>query len=155
MRLPTRSFAAVLLAAGLAITGCGSDDEGASNADAGQSAVDDEPSGQEHGSHEDGDDTGGDDDAGGAAQEIEVEIEHGRVTPSGERVTVSVGQPVRMVIDSDAVDEIHVHAQPEHSFDVQAGKDDQIFEFTLETPGVYEAELHELGDVIVSIEVRP
>jgi plastocyanin len=89
------------------------------------------------------------------AVEIEIEIENGRVTPSGQRVDVQVGEPIRFVVDSDAADEVHVHSTPEHSFRVKPGDDDRQFEFTLNQPGVVEVELHELGDVVVSLAARP
>lgn len=89
------------------------------------------------------------------AVEIEVEIENGQVTPSGERVDVQIGQPIRFVVDSDTADEIHVHSTPEHSFAFKGGVDDKVFQFKLQRPGVVEAELHELGDVLVTIAARP
>jgi plastocyanin len=89
------------------------------------------------------------------AVEIEIEIENGRVTPSGERVDVQVGEPIRFKVDSDVADELHVHSTPEHTFAVKAGADDKEFEFTLNQPGVVEVELHELGDVVVSLAARP
>ncbi|MDQ4008361.1 MAG: hypothetical protein M3211_09740, partial [Actinomycetota bacterium] len=87
--------------------------------------------------------------------EIEVEVEDGQVTPSGERVDAQVGQTVRFVVDSDAADELHVHSSPEHTFAFKAGADDKEFEFTPTRPGVIEVELHELGDVVVTIAARP
>ena len=87
--------------------------------------------------------------------QIEVEIENGQVTPAGERVDVEIGQPIRFVVDSDAADEIHVHSTPEHSFSFPAGAENREFRFKLTQPGVVEAELHELGDVIVTIAARP
>jgi plastocyanin len=89
------------------------------------------------------------------AVEIEIEIENGRVTPSGKRVDVQVGERIRFKVDSDVADELHVHSTPEHTFAVQPGDDDEEFEFTLNQPGVVDVELHELGDVIVSIAARP
>jgi plastocyanin len=89
------------------------------------------------------------------AVEIEIEIENGRVTPSGERVDVQVGERIRFKVDSDVADELHVHSTPEHMFAVKAGDDDKEFEFTLNQPGVVEVELHELGDVVVSLAARP
>jgi plastocyanin len=89
------------------------------------------------------------------AVEIEIEIENGRVTPSGRRVDVQVGERIRFKVDSDVADELHVHSTPEHTFAVQPGDDDKEFEFTLNQPGVVDVELHELGDVIVSIAARP
>jgi plastocyanin len=89
------------------------------------------------------------------AVEIEIEIENGRVTPSGKRVDVQVGERIRFKVDSDVADELHVHSTPEHTFAVQPCDDDEEFEFTLNQPGVVDVELHELGDVIVSIAARP
>jgi hypothetical protein len=106
-------------------------------------------------STEDSTDGPGDVETEDDAVEIEIEIENGRVTPSGERVDVQVGEPIRLVVDSDAADELHVHSTPEHSFPVKAGDDDKQFEFTLNQPGVVEVELHELGDVVVSLAARP
>jgi plastocyanin len=89
------------------------------------------------------------------AVEVDVHIENGEVTPSGERVDVEVGQKVRFVVDSDAADEIHVHSVPEHTFSFGPGTQDRQFAFTVRQPGVVEAELHELGDVLVTIAARP
>ncbi|MGH3366172.1 MAG: hypothetical protein ACRDOY_03120 [Nocardioidaceae bacterium] len=87
--------------------------------------------------------------------QVSIDIEDGEVTPSGERVDVMVGQPIRLVVDSDAPDEIHIHSNPEQSFTIKDGADDKEFEFSLHQPGVVEAELHELGDVVVTFAVRP
>lgn len=87
--------------------------------------------------------------------EIEVEIEDGSVTPSGQRVDVEVGQTIRMVVSSDVADEIHVHATPDRTFAFKSGARNRQFEFALQQPGVVEAELHELGDVVVTIAARP
>jgi hypothetical protein len=89
------------------------------------------------------------------AKVVKVNIADGEVSPSGERVDVQVGQPIRLVVSSDTADEIHVHSSPEHSFAFKAGVRQQRFEFTLNQPGVVEAELHDLGDVLVGFAVRP
>jgi hypothetical protein len=87
--------------------------------------------------------------------DIHVTITDGEVTPAGERVDVKLGQPIRLVVDSDAADELHVHSTPEHEFEVPAGAHGKVYEFTLNQPGVVEVELHELGQVVVSIAARP
>lgn len=87
--------------------------------------------------------------------DIHVKIADGEVTPAGERVDVSLGQPIRLVVDSDAADALHVHSTPEHEFEVPAGARGKVYEFTLNQPGVVEVELHELDEVVVSIAVRP
>lgn len=88
------------------------------------------------------------------AVEIEVEIEHGQVTPDGKRIDVKMGQPIRFDVDSDAEDELHVHSVPDHEFEVKAA-DNQHFQFTLNKPGVVEVELHHLGDVVATLAARP
>jgi plastocyanin len=89
----------------------------------------------------------------GDAVRIPVTIQGGEVDPSGERVSANVGQPIQLVVTSDTSDEIHVHSDPEHEFAVQPGKD-QVFEFRIERPGVYDVESHELEVTIVQLEVR-
>jgi hypothetical protein len=89
------------------------------------------------------------------AERIEVTIRNGEVTPSGERVDVKVGQPIELVVTSDAADELHVHSTPEHAFAFDAGVHHQVFGFTLRQPGVVEVELHELGDIVATLAARP
>ena len=84
---------------------------------------------------------------------IPITIQGGSVDPSGERVDVEVGQPIRLVVDSDTEDEIHVHSDPEHEFPVQPGEN-QVFWFRIDRPGVYDVESHHLEVTIVQLEVR-
>ncbi len=164
MRVSGRRVSALAAAAVLTLAGCGgsaesgaqpaqSPSDSAGTPDGGTSAkTSSTPSGSPS-SADDGEDSavGTEDDA----VEVEIEIEHGNVTPSGERIDVEVGQTIRFVVDSDVADEIHVHSTPEHTFGFGAGVDDREFEFKLTQPGVVEAELHELGDVVVTIAARP
>ena len=89
----------------------------------------------------------------GQTVRIPVSIQGGSVEPSGERVDVEVGQPIRLVVDSDTEDEIHVHSDPEHEFAVRPGQD-QVFGFRIDRPGVYDVESHHLEVTIVQLEVR-
>lgn len=91
--------------------------------------------------------------AGSDPVRVEVAIEGGEVDPAGERVEVAVGQPVELVVSSDAHDELHVHSDPEHEFAVEPGEE-QVFRFRIDRAGVYEVESHELGVTIVQLEVR-
>jgi plastocyanin len=139
----------------LILAGCGgggSDDTGAAGDEQTSSPSASEPASESPSESPSDDAT---DDSTDDAVEIEVEIENGRVSPSGERVDVQVGEPIRFVVDSDVADELHVHSTPEHSFAVKPGDDDKEFEFTLNQPGVVDVELHELGDVVVSLAARP
>lgn len=85
---------------------------------------------------------------------IDVVIKDGKVEPQGKRVDVKVGQPVVLNVTSDAVDELHVHSEPENEFGVLAAPD-QKFEFTVEVPGQVAVESHHLGTTIVKLVVRP
>jgi len=125
MRGAGRWLPAMVLLAALALAGCGASSGGSSTQDA------DRP------------------------VDIHVTIADGEVTPAGERVDVQLGQPIRLVVDSDAADELHVHSSPEHEFEVPAGAHGKVYEFTLNKPGVVEVELHELDEVVVSIAARP
>jgi hypothetical protein len=91
--------------------------------------------------------------AGGSVT-IDVQIRSGEFAPSGDRVEAKVGQPIRLRVDSDQTDEIHVHSTPEHEFAVKPVSH-QIFQFTINRPGVYEVEGHSSDTVIVSVAVMP
>lgn len=84
---------------------------------------------------------------------IEITFDGDTVDPSGERVEVSVGQPIELVVKADAAGEIHVHTKP----------DDQEFEYsegtttlplTIDKPGLVDVESHDLDKVIVQLEVE-
>ena len=81
-------------------------------------------------------------------------IADGKVLPQGERVEATVGAKVTLDIRSDVDEEIHVHSDPEHTYEVKAGQ--PVTEsFTVETPGQVAVEAHELGVTIVQLVVRP
>jgi plastocyanin len=171
MRKPTRPLGALALVAVLALAGCG-DDGGGSDSDSADNAGSDTSATQSPSADESGDEDGGaagedhgDDDHGnggdgdggdgnGDAVEVEIEIEDGQTAPAGERITVQPGQTIKLEVDSDTADELHVHADPEHSFTVKP-TDDQTFEFAIDQPGVYEMESHETGTQVISIQVQP
>lgn len=84
--------------------------------------------------------------------EVEIEIEDGEISPLGETVEAKPGQQIRLEVDSDTHDELHLHSDPEQSFEVTEG-DDQVFTFSLPDPAVYEMESHELGVVVVKFQI--
>lgn len=84
---------------------------------------------------------------------IDVTIEGGEVTPTNERFSGRVGEPIRIRVNSDAADELHVHSIPEHTFRVEP-RAGQTFEFTVDVPGQVEIELHELHRTIATVQVR-
>jgi hypothetical protein len=99
----------------------------------------------------------GSDDNGGSATEtktIVITVSGDDITPNGDRIEVSAGQPIELVVTADAPGEIHVHSEPEQEFEYVAG-DDQKFELTpIDRPGIVDIESHTLDKTIVQLEVR-
>ncbi|TQM32325.1 hypothetical protein [Nocardia bhagyanarayanae] len=85
---------------------------------------------------------------------VRFRIANGSVSPVNERREAKIGQPIELVVDSDAEDELHVHATPEQTFAVrpEAG---QRFQFTVAVPGRVEIELHRVHKTVATVVVRP
>jgi hypothetical protein len=90
-------------------------------------------------------------DTGGETETIEITFSEGTVTPNGERVKVSVGQPIDLVVEADEAGEIHMHSDPEQEFPYEAGT--TTFEIEIDRPGIVDVESHELDATIVQLEV--
>lgn len=84
---------------------------------------------------------------------IELIIEDGTVTPSGERVEVATGQPVELVIESDVAAEAHVHSDPEQTLQIAEGTSTVTID-PIDKPGVVPVELHDPALTLVQLEVR-
>jgi plastocyanin len=127
-------IAAALLACALVLTGCGGSDEPSTTKKvaSSQSPTSDTAEGVGLG----------------------ITIENGKVTPQGERVNVPVGAKVTLEVTSDAGEELHVHSDPEHTFEVKAGET-KTFSFTIDTPGQVAVEAHHLDVTIVQLVVKP
>ncbi|MGW6335133.1 hypothetical protein [Nocardia rhamnosiphila] len=91
--------------------------------------------------------------ASAAAVIVPVRIAAGTVTPADARLEARVGQPIEIVVDSDAADELHVHAEPDHTFAITPGTGER-FRFTVEIPGRVEIELHHAGRTVATLLVR-
>lgn len=85
---------------------------------------------------------------------VDITVKDGTVTPQGDRVDATVGQQITLHIRSDADEEFHVHSEPEHEFEIDAG-DDVEKSFTIETPGQVAVEAHHLEATVVQLVVRP
>ncbi len=83
---------------------------------------------------------------------VDITQKDGTVEPSGDRVDVGAGQPIDLVVTSDAAGTLHVHSDPEQEFAYQAGT--ETFKIQIDRPGVVAVESHELDQVIVQLEVR-
>lgn len=84
---------------------------------------------------------------------VDVTIADGVVTPTNQQVQAAVDQPILIRVRSDVPDELHVHATPEHTFEVKPGPP-QTFQFTVEVPGRVDVELHGAHRVVATIAVQ-
>lgn len=85
---------------------------------------------------------------------VAINVKDGKVTPLGKRVEVKVGQRIYLDMTSDTAEEIHVHSEPEHSYELTPG-DTATKSFTIGTPGQVAVEAHHLDVTIVQLVVRP
>ena len=83
---------------------------------------------------------------------IEIERSGDAISPNGERVEAPVGEPITLVITSDAPGELHVHSTPEQEITYGAGTSEH--EVTIDRPGIVEVESHEPHLVVLQLEVR-
>ncbi|MDX6278903.1 MAG: hypothetical protein QOJ72_3031 [Nocardioidaceae bacterium] len=102
---------------------------------------------------------GGSESDGGLGQDptkpvtVDIVIKDGKVTPQGERVNVKVGQKIALHVTSDADEEVHVHSEPEHEYELKPG-DDKTYSFSLKVPGQVAVEAHHLDVTIAQLVVR-
>ncbi|MEV7398684.1 hypothetical protein [Aeromicrobium sp. NPDC092404] len=85
---------------------------------------------------------------------VAIVIQDGKVVGQGKRVKVKVGAPISLNIRSDADEEIHVHSDPEHTYQVKAGEP-LTEQLTIDTPGQVAVEAHHLDVTIVQLVVEP
>ena len=100
--------------------------------------------------------SGGSSDGSGGPTEakvIDVTFTGDSVTPNGDRVEISVGQPVTLHVTADAPGEIHVHSDPEQELAYPKGESD-VKVSPITTPGTVDVESHTLDKVIVQLEVH-
>ncbi|MUL66118.1 hypothetical protein BOO86_16705 [Mycobacterium sp. CBMA 234] len=84
---------------------------------------------------------------------IDVTIADGVAKPINQQVQAKLSEPIIVRITSDAADQLHVHSNPEHTFDIKAAPDQQ-FQFTVDVPGKVDVELHHLDKTIATITVQ-
>ncbi|RZU30556.1 hypothetical protein [Blastococcus saxobsidens] len=86
-----------------------------------------------------------------AGQRIEVQVAAGQVTGDTGRVPVPLGEPVTLVVTSDAPDELHLHGY-DLTADLPPGQPAEV-RFDATVPGVFELELHDAGTVLLTLQV--
>jgi hypothetical protein len=87
----------------------------------------------------------------GGGTAVHITIKDGKVTPNGDRVKASVGEPVTLHIDADTSGEIHVHSTPEQEIEFDKGTSTK--KLTIKQPGIVDVEDHALDQVIVQLQV--
>jgi len=90
--------------------------------------------------------------AGFAGKLVQVRVAGGKVETAQRRVRVSRGDRVRIHVQSDQADEVHVHGF-DLSEEVGPGKPATV-EFTADLPGVWEVELENAKRKLFDLEVR-
>ena len=90
--------------------------------------------------------------AGFAGTLIEVRVSSGKVETAERRVGVQRGERVRIQVESDQGDEVHVHGY-DLKRPVGPGKPATI-EFAADLPGIYEVELEGAKRKLLDLEVR-
>jgi hypothetical protein len=84
---------------------------------------------------------------------MRIVIKGGKPTGGIERVSVTKGDRVRLVVVSDVPDEVHLHGY-DLSTDVSPTRRG-VIAFRATVPGRFEVELEERGLQIGELEVRP
>jgi len=133
--------AAVLLTA--TVTACGEDAEtpGATDSPSASGAASESPSSEPSGSS-----------TPMSPETLEVEVRGDEVTPLAEEVDLAAGDTLVLVVDADRAGELHVHSDPEQSFEFTSGTEE--FELTLDTPGSVDIEEHESDALVARVLVR-
>jgi hypothetical protein len=85
---------------------------------------------------------------------IDVTIKGGEVTPTNAQFDANAKEPIVVRVNSDVADELHVHSNPEHTFNVEAKSGPQSFQFTVDVPGKVDIELHHLNKTVATVTVQ-
>jgi heme/copper-type cytochrome/quinol oxidase subunit 2 len=90
--------------------------------------------------------------AGFSGKLIEIKVTGDQVETAERRVTVATGEKVRIRVQSDVADEVHVHGY-DLKKDVAPGKP-AVIEFTADVPGSFEVELEEARRKLIDLQVQ-
>ncbi|MBO9523866.1 MAG: hypothetical protein J7518_20215 [Nocardioidaceae bacterium] len=138
MKARPLALAAVSAVLALSVSACGSDDDGGPRT-APETELSATPQAQAPA-------------PGADAKVIKVTVKGDTVSPAAEKVEVKKDQPIVFQIDADVAGELHVHSSPAQSVQYPAGTS-QV-QVTIDQPGVVEAEIEQLGKLVVQLEVR-
>jgi hypothetical protein len=83
---------------------------------------------------------------------VEAKVTGSSVETASKRVRVDLGQKVRVQVEADRAEEVHVHGY-DLKGDVAPGKP-AVIDFTANVPGVFEVELEESGLKLFELQVQ-
>jgi hypothetical protein len=132
----SRWFVVMLLAAGCLLAGCGGDDGGGAAATTAATSTSEAASTT----------------AGFSGVVAEAKVTGSNVQTASRRVKVDLGQKVRVQVEADRAEEVHVHGY-DLKGDVAPGKP-AVIEFTADVPGVFEVELEESSLRLFELQVQ-
>lgn len=90
--------------------------------------------------------------AGFSGTLIQAKVTGGRVETAERRVRVNRGQKVRIRVEADRDEEVHLHGY-DLSADVAPGRP-AVIEFTADAPGVFEVELEQAKLKLFELQVQ-
>jgi hypothetical protein len=90
--------------------------------------------------------------AGFSGTVIEAQVTGDSVKTASRRVRVDLGEKVRIRVQADRVEEVHLHGY-DLSRPVAPGKP-AVIDFTADAPGVFEVELEEAGLRLFELQVQ-
>jgi hypothetical protein len=138
---------AALALSALLVAGCAGTDPDDDDGAASGSATSSSAAAGNAGEHPPGHST----DQPAPGRELAVEVTGGRATGDTGRVPVDLGEQVTLTVTSDAADEFHLHGY-DLTADLVPGQP-AVLTFTADIAGVFEAELHDAGTVLLSLQV--
>jgi heme/copper-type cytochrome/quinol oxidase subunit 2 len=137
-----RLLLACLLISGGVLAGCGGDDDGGGAAGATTTVASTTTTSAEPTTTT----------AGFSGTLIEAKVTGSEVDTASRRVKVSRGDKVRIQVEADHTEEVHVHGY-DLKKDVAPGKP-AVIEFTADAPGVFEVELEEAALKLFELQVQ-
>jgi hypothetical protein len=90
--------------------------------------------------------------AGFSGVVVEAKVTGNQVETAGRRVRIDLGQKVRVQVEADRAEVVHVHGY-DLKADVAPGKP-AVIDFTANVPGVFEVELEESGLKLFELQVQ-
>ena len=148
LRMPA-ALGATLLVASLSLSACGGDDTDTDGTAASSSTAPSETASESASASADASESATPEKPAGTT--IDITITADSVKPNGDRVKAKLGEPITLNIKAAQAGELHVHSTPEQELEFPAGTSTKKLKIT--QPGVIDVEDHDLGRVIVQLQV--